>query len=480
MRSSDVKHFVAFRWCFTHPLRAILLAIITAVVFFYAGLKWIEFTGRRRLAAVIAETEREWPRWTIEQLEAGRPKIPDDENSALVIAEADKLYRSISPSLYLLDLDLQHPDGLNRRHPDNKLAEIEAAIAPYKPVYEKLLKLKGMPRGHWPVHHEANSFDTNDDHVGVIQNCSWVLLDTAEADLHRGRTSKALDAMASLFNLGDSLREEPLEFSPSSRFHMHERALWILHRYLAMSWSNERELRSILSMVDAHHDRSALRDDLECIRAARHTVFNDIEVHGILPSNTLGDPPFSPKQLKHIYWYFIFSDHATYLAHMNQAVKLAELPSHEQVRALRQLAEATEREALLGPYFYRNVFTMQLRADLPALAVRTLRMHAHMELARIAIAAEHFYLDQGRWPHALVDLVPEYLAQVPVDPLSGQSFLWIAHPSGRIVYSPGIDGRDDRGQPETWYVRYGEASDDLSFWLYDRDQRGLPAKVVMP
>ena len=47
----------------------------------------------------------------------------------------------------------------------------------------------------------------------------------------------------------------------------------------------------------------------------------------------------------------------------------------------------------------------------------------------------------------LADLVPDYLSEVPQDPFSGKPLLYRRNAKGYVLYSVGLDGRDDGGQP---------------------------------
>jgi hypothetical protein len=72
------------------------------------------------------------------------------------------------------------------------------------------------------------------------------------------------------------------------------------------------------------------------------------------------------------------------------------------------------------------------------LALRALQLNlAIMQCAR----------DRGRKPTELAELVPEYLDSVPLDPYSGQPFLYrMTEPHAHILYSTGPDGIDDGGR----------------------------------
>jgi hypothetical protein len=62
----------------------------------------------------------------------------------------------------------------------------------------------------------------------------------------------------------------------------------------------------------------------------------------------------------------------------------------------------------------------------------------------IILALRRYELAQGRLPENLEDLVPKYLAAVPVDPFTESPMLW--NPEKKVIYSVGTDGKDDGGR----------------------------------
>ena len=98
------------------------------------------------------------------------------------------------------------------------------------------------------------------------------------------------------------------------------------------------------------------------------------------------------------------------------------------------------------------------------------------------VAAERYRLRNGRWPAALADIPPVILPAVPLDPFDGKPLRYAPRPDGVIVYSVGVDGRDNGGAESgsfpsnellahPWLYSHGT---DLVFRLYDPAKRGLP------
>lgn len=70
------------------------------------------------------------------------------------------------------------------------------------------------------------------------------------------------------------------------------------------------------------------------------------------------------------------------------------------------------------------------------------------QMALTAIALKRHELGEGRWPTTLDALIPKYLPGAPVDFMNGKPLCYRLDPSvGYRLYSVGLDGRDDGGNP---------------------------------
>ncbi len=96
---------------------------------------------------------------------------------------------------------------------------------------------------------------------------------------------------------------------------------------------------------------------------------------------------------------------------------------------------------------------------------------AHLRCAYLALAAERFRLDHGRWPATLDELVPQYVKEVPQDLFQAAPLKLVRTDDGLRIYSVGPDGQDNGGAVD-WENRFGEGT-DIVFVLWDKQHRGL-------
>jgi hypothetical protein len=109
------------------------------------------------------------------------------------------------------------------------------------------------------------------------------------------------------------------------------------------------------------------------------------------------------------------------------------------------------------------------------------RSHAQLRCAIVAVAAERFRRDRGRWPESADGLVKAGLLKaVPADPYDFQPLRLKRLPDGLAVYTVGPDQADDGGALDP--THRGEPGTDLGLRLWDpsaRRQEPPPSSVPL-
>jgi ABC-type transport system involved in multi-copper enzyme maturation permease subunit len=92
-----------------------------------------------------------------------------------------------------------------------------------------------------------------------------------------------------------------------------------------------------------------------------------------------------------------------------------------------------------------------------------LEMVARLRVLRTALAVEQFHLETGRYPRSLSEMIPRFLTKGPVDPFDNMPLRYrLLDRGGYVVYSIGVDQKDDHGAELLWRVQ-GHATGDLTF-----------------
>ena len=94
------------------------------------------------------------------------------------------------------------------------------------------------------------------------------------------------------------------------------------------------------------------------------------------------------------------------------------------------------------------------------------RRDAQRQATRLNIALGQYRARHGRYPTALAELVPNFIDALPPDPFGASSFGYrLEAPDRYVLWSLGIDGEDDGGQPGLGYagqlVAFSDDGDDI-------------------
>lgn len=89
-----------------------------------------------------------------------------------------------------------------------------------------------------------------------------------------------------------------------------------------------------------------------------------------------------------------------------------------------------------------------------SMLAKLVQYETERQMALAAIALKRHELGEGRLPATLDALVPKYLATAPVDFMDGKPLRYRPDPSGGYwLYSVGLDGKDDGGDPAATAVK---------------------------
>jgi hypothetical protein len=77
---------------------------------------------------------------------------------------------------------------------------------------------------------------------------------------------------------------------------------------------------------------------------------------------------------------------------------------------------------------------------------RFFRMEAMRNLAVTALAGSRFRSARGAWPESLDALLPDFVPEIPRDPMDGRALRLQLTEGGPLFYSAGADGKDDGGK----------------------------------
>ena len=86
-----------------------------------------------------------------------------------------------------------------------------------------------------------------------------------------------------------------------------------------------------------------------------------------------------------------------------------------------------------------------LAGEYAKLIVKQARHEVNIGLLRMGLLVECYHEKQGRWPESLEVIAPELGGALPVDPFSGEAYIYRIDEDGFRLYSVSADGEDDGG-----------------------------------
>lgn len=380
---------------------------------------------------------------TLTELDQFYPPVADSENAALVYTQAFASPLFGDDSL-ISDL---FPDGLKaitRGQPlsvqsRKRLAELLSA---HRPTIELLHHATNFARGRFPLDLTQGQMLLL-PHLGKQKQA--VMLLGAEAMLHaeEGDVARCVQALQAAQRAADALADEPLLIS-----HLVRMACWglfvqQLELILNRAAIPDADLAFLQQQLASAEHPGGLARALAGERAFGLAIFTDPKTQNAmlaqgkpptLPSRIVGQAGFSFLKALGL----LRKDRDFFLDRMEIQVSLAETSVPERLRQARQAP----------PLVVTNRFLLFSRLLLPSLAralERDAEHVARLRVARTALAMEGFrQAHQGALPERVEKLVPGWLEEVPKD-LDDQTIRFRPLQAGFLIYSVGLDGRDDGG-----------------------------------
>ncbi|HEY7328122.1 MAG TPA: hypothetical protein VH592_10800 [Gemmataceae bacterium] len=450
----------------------LLILLILLIPPTCAWVMW-DHSLRERLDEALAELDRTDPGWRLEDIEAAREQIPEDENSARVIIAVSKLLPKPWPPQDLDDL-LAH---LAHLAPQEQLATEDFArlnqeLEKVRPALDEAHGLMNMPRGRHRIIYERNTLETRLNDQGEARRIVKLLEFDALRHNQNGDGKNALASCRATINAGRSIGDEPFAVSQLVRDACVIAACNAAERTLAQSEPPPDELTSLQRTLEREDTHPDLLIIMRGERAICHALFDAVE-SGDVSLNGLADVRWNWLEyaLISIWRMNTHEDHVLMLSLMTRAITNARLPMHEQSEAERQLdQEAHQVRSLPRP----PILTGLLMPPMSKWGEASRRTHAYIRCTIVGLAAERYRRTHKTWPDSLESLCPQFLAAVPLDPFDGKSLRFRRVEDGVMIYSVSSDGTDDNGNLDREHPN--QPGVDIGVRLWDVVKRRQPPR----
>ena len=426
--------------------------------------------AHRELAEIMAELDRADPGWRLEDIEAKRGIIPDEQNSVPLILRVDAALGTGKWFDWDLDEELAKippPLLLFAAQEERLKKDLEPLAKPLGDAY----KLADLPRGRHKVAYSADFISTVQQDQQKARTVAHLLALDARRQVQAGDPERAARACQAILGVAGSFGDEPLPISHLVRFAMQNSCIAVCERVLAHGQLAPASLAELQRRMQAEADENLAWIALRGERAGHNLLFTNIE-NGKCSWFQLSGKP-SPVGLwnrvkDQFQLEYTLRSHAAYLRHSTTCVDAVKDSGHRKSEVLGGLIDLYSRLDKRTREQRELVFVVFWLLSANKMIDSERRQDTHLDCAISALAAERFRLEQERWPNSLDELVKlKYLAKMPIDLFDGEPLRSRATENGLVIYSIGPDKKYD-----------GTALDDLT--KYDPETKRIEFRLWNP
>jgi hypothetical protein len=450
-------------------LKCLGWGILILVVLSAIGLIWQRGRMRSKLRETLAVLDQTEPGWHLEDIEAAREDVPEEENSAHVVAAAARWMPGAWPPPGFPDEPFQ-PVPPNQKLNDEDFLRLSRELASKRPALDLAIKLADMPRGRHRINYERNPSGILLTDQQESRRIATLLAFESMRLNQKGDTKGALTACRAALNAARSLGDEPIFISQLIRSAGVVLACQTVERTLGQGEPSPEDMNALQKLLESEDACPDLLLAARGERALFHKAFEAVE-RGDLSVDEMMDA--RTNWLQSIIMSLSLMDtrgeHALFLSLMSRRIKEVQLPMQEQA-ALEKRFEQDVRE------LPKNApITRALLLPVSKMGEGFRQKHAFLRSTIAALAVERHRRDKKAWPESLDQICPQYLAAVPLDPYDGKPLRYRRVQDGVVIYSVSRDRVDDGGKLDRG--QYSSSGLDIGIRLWDAAQRRQPPQA---
>ena len=335
--------------------------------------------------------------------------------------------------------------------PGDPARDVLTGLAIAEPVLAEISAASALPRAQFPIHYDE-AFDALLRHLSQMKGVQLAFRLRCAAHLASGDTNAAFADATNALNAAELFREEPLLISQLVRNAQGTIAVSTL-------WQGMAEHRWTDAQLAVFQERLSRINYLQGLVLA----FEGERAGGILSMERLIATPPSG---------MYFGDDAA-LARLLKTIPRGMLRQNQVAIAQYQTAylavqrggltnmlqdgfvallDSGDRQnenlsaMLVRPYSPYRVLAAMLVPALGKASSKAARAQTTVKMAIVACVLERYRLAHGSFPDTLEGLAPQFIAEVPLDPMVNRPFHYQRTGDGWFrLYSIGTDGKDDGG-----------------------------------
>ena len=361
-----------------------------------------------------------------------------------------------------------HVTDLDKQEQAKAALAVLEELKPYEPALAELQAMSAHSKVRFPIAYKLDEpFSILLPHLAKVKGIVQVLGLRACAELAAGQTNQAFETVKLMLWVSDSMEDETFLISQLVRIAGRQITLQSVWEGLARHQWTEPQLKEL----QEHFLRTDFIGTLDrCLSSERAggitavqwiqkhskrgeamTIFDWADADGGSPGGHFGPN----KSLNNFIGWFIPNgwfhfEMASLGTLMDQQIQ-GSWDLESKVIHPRVVDENNRRfEAQCGRGYidalqHHYLFSRLLLPALSKASMRSSRAQSTAYQAGLACANERYYLAQGKYPDALTDLVPKFIAKIPHEVVSTNDMHYQQTAQGFVLYSVGWDGKDDGG-----------------------------------
>jgi len=380
----------------------------------------------------------------------------------------------------------------DKRDPESRRAAAVAVLESMKDTEPKIAEMRAAsarPYSRYPIEFKDDPWSLAFPHLAKLKGACQRLRLKASAELAADQSAAGLDDVKLLLYLADSIKDEPFVISFLVRNACRELAIHTIWEGLAQQAWSEAQLKELQLQLPHHNFLEDLQRPLAAEHAAGIVTPDLIRKFGIKYLFALGDSLDSTYGLSRPLTTFLgnlvpsgwlYQEKVNYsrLFHMQQqplfdeagAVKPRISPTEVKAAGCKMDHELAYKFRFTSSALNHTVFAGLLLPALGNISMKAATAQTSTDHAALACALERYRLANGSFPEKLDALVPQFIAQLPNDLVTGEPYKYRRTDNGQfILYSVGWNEKDDGGTPgERLYdQRQGD-------WIWDYPSARTP------
>ncbi len=386
------------------------------------------------------------------------PEVPDAENAAPLYQQAFTLLdlsQADEDAWSELHNSISHP----RKAKTASVATLEQIVGKNAPAIKLLAAAAQRPRCAFPVDWSAG-FRAQFDHLTKLRTCAKLLALKIAMHAIQEETAEALDTAQVSLAMSKPLQREPRIVSQITAYAIQSITLLPLQQALIEHSAPTSACRKLFDYLQQMNLNEALLHTLWGERALAIRAFDEIQDHPDKAIWLIGNDVQTVRQAYNsVLGPKIFAlDKASYLRLMSELIPELSKPWRESVQTRELLERGIETvprycimNAVVAPPYVSVFARCAGKRDVATAQVR---------LAQAALALKAYKNKRGKYPVSLEELHKIIPWELREDPFSGQAFVYKREGDGFLIYSVGLDLKDNAGH--AWDYVMGGGRDRAS------------------